>query len=184
VFGVAVLAVFSALAIACGPADEPEGDETCEFPAGERGTPECQRWHEAVCAWANECTALEHCECVDQASAVTCISDAEATRCADALEAASCGSPPLGCDLMDLADRTVARAACDQYVAAVCAHEQECSGLDPVECAAAARAEGVDCTLAVAVKPSFDQCLPDIEALPCTANDIPASCDGAILLDR
>jgi hypothetical protein len=179
-FGVAGLSAVGLGAVACGPDVDDGGKDSCPPPAGERGTPECKRYHAALCEWVEQCGTISKCECVDQASAITCISDAQATSCADTIGAASCSTPPIGCDLTDLADTSVAQAACEQYIAAVCAHDVACGASDPMTCIAEARMV-VDCTLAVGVKPSFDQCIPDIEALACTANDIPESCNEALL---
>jgi len=171
---------FALLAFACGSADDndPE-DKQCSFPEGERGTPECQRWHAAICAWASECGTMTHCECVDQASAISCASEAEATRCAEGLESLACSSPPSGCDLTDIADRAPARAACERYIATVCAR-QDCTGVDPATCAADGALE-LDCSTAVGVTPSFEQCITELETLACTAD--PSSCDGVLLFD-
>jgi hypothetical protein len=180
-FGVASLSVAGFGAVACGPDADDGSKDPCPPPEGERGTGECKRYHAALCEWVETCGSISKCECVDQASAITCISEAQATSCADTIESASCSAPPVGCDLSDLADTSVAQAACEQYIAAVCAHDVACGTSDPMTCIADARSM-VNCALAVGVKPSFDQCIPDIEALGCTARDIPESCDGALLL--
>ena len=180
-FGVAGLSVTGFGAVACGP-DADAGKDSCPPPAGERGTPECKRYHAALCEWVERCGTISKCECVDQASAITCISDAQATSCAGTIESASCSTPPVGCDLTDIADTSVAQAACEQYIAVACAHYVACGLTDLTTCVAEARME-VPCPLAVGVKPRFDQCIPDIEAQSCTAMDIPESCNEALLFD-
>jgi hypothetical protein len=181
-FGVAILTVVGLGAVACGPDADDGRKDPCPPPVGERGTPECKRYHAALCEWVGKCGSVSKCDCVDQASSITCVSDERATSCADTIESASCSAPPLGCDLTDLADTSVAQAACEQYIAAICAHDVACGASDPATCLAEARTV-VNCTLAVGVKPSFDRCIPDIEALGCTATDIPESCNEALLFD-
>jgi hypothetical protein len=181
--GALCLSCLALSAVGCGP-DKPKDDENqCSAPAGERGTPECKRWHAALCDWAGRCGTLDQCECVtEQASAITCASEAQATACADSLEAASCSEPPFGCDLSDLADRTVAQAGCEEFITAACALDQRCTGSDPATCATELRVQ-VDCTRAVGLKPSFETCISELGSLACTATATPKSCEQAILAD-
>jgi hypothetical protein len=157
------------------------GSTPCVPPAFERGTESCQRWHAALCAWASTCGTLDECDCLDQASAISCLSDSAATNCSTRLEALDCSVPPIGCDLTDLADPEPAEAACVLFIERICDSQERCSGTDPVACAEEASTL-IDCTQAVGVKPSFEQCLGEIDALPCEATEIPESCAGAVLL--
>src|SRR5262245_58045596 len=119
--GVVSLCSLGSLLFGCG-SEDPKEEKTCSAPAGERGSPECKRWHAAVCDWAGKCGTIEQCECItEQASAITCASDAQASACADMIESASCSEPPAGCDLTDLADRSVAQAGCEQFITTACA---------------------------------------------------------------
>jgi hypothetical protein len=168
---------------ACNGDDEPEPKPAvCEAPEGERGTPECRRYHEAYCRWIDECGNQDQCDCVDEASGIACTSETEATRCADAFESASCSSIPQACLLTDLADRDVAQAGCEQYLTTVCNLQTRCRGMDPAQCLTEARML-LDCTTAIGLKPVFDVCLPEIDALECSETDLPASCEGALLLE-
>jgi hypothetical protein len=181
-FAIALTAGSVLVATGCGPDDDDSTDEKCEPPAGERGTAECKRWHAALCDYASRCSDFSQCTCVDQASAITCTSDAEATECADRIESSSCSEPPLGCDLVDLADRTVAQAGCEQFITTLCAAQQRCTGDDPATCAVDVRAE-LDCSIAVGLKPSFEQCLSELQTFECTATEAPESCNEAMLFD-
>lgn len=181
-FGIVAVLGIALVATACGGDDPEPEDPHCEPPAGERGTAECKRWHAALCDYSSKCGGLSHCDCVDQASGITCTSDTEATTCADRLESASCSDPPFGCDLTDLADRTVAQAGCEQFITTFCAAQQRCMVGDPATCAAEVRTQ-LDCTRAVALKPAFDQCLAELQTLACSATALPESCEEAVLLE-
>ena len=181
-FGIVAVLGVALVATACGGDDPEPEDPHCEPPAGERGTAECKRWHAALCDYASECGAYSHCTCVDQASAIACTSDAQATACVEQIESASCSEPPFGCDLVDLADRGVAQAGCEQFITTICGAQQRCTGDDPTTCAAEVRVQ-VDCTLAVGLKPAFDQCITELQTLACSATEAPESCVEAILFD-
>lgn len=181
-FGVVLLLGLGLVASGCDPEEAEPDEERCEPPAGERGTAECKRWHAAICDFAARCGVFSHCMCIDQASAIACASDAQATSCADQLESASCSSPPSGCDLTDLADRTVAQAGCELFIDTACAADQRCTGSDPATCTAELETQ-IDCTRAVGLKPAFDQCIAELQVIECTASEGPESCTEAVLGD-
>jgi hypothetical protein len=168
--------VLAALALACsssssGGAAGPKG----------RGTPACNQWQIAVCAFASKCNPPFAPMCQDQANAIACTSDMKATDCATALNAASCTAPPTGCDLKDLADPAPAMAACNQFIDEVCNAQIRC---DPTVTSAACHqqlATQVDCTKMIGVKLTFEQCISDLKSVACTATMAPASCSGALL---
>jgi hypothetical protein len=153
------------------------------MPEGERGTPECKRYHAEYCNLTAMCTGQTHCECVDDASSITCISDADATRCADEIASGSCaGGLPEGCGLAEMADRGVAMAGCELYLTTVCEVQARCRGTDEAVCLEEARGR-LDCPAALGLKPAFERCLAETQALECSATDLPASCEGVILLE-
>ena len=169
--------VLATLALACsssssGGAGGPKG----------RGTPACNQWQTAVCAFASKCNPSFAPMCQDQANGIACISDMKATDCATALNAASCMMPPAGCDLKDLADPAPAMAACNQFIDEVCNAMIRC---DPTVMSATCHqqtAAQIDCTKVIGVKLSFEQCISELKSLACTATMAPMSCSGALLL--
>jgi hypothetical protein len=177
----ALLVAWCLALAACEDEGDPQGGTPnfCEAPEGEQGTPECHRYHARYCELVVACEVQDQCTCVADASSITCISDAEATRCADELESGSCAGPSAGCGLLEIADRDVAVAGCEQYVTAVCEFRERCHDLDPVECAAELHAS-FDCTMAVGLAATFDRCLADVTTLDCSQTSAPPSCDRVV----
>jgi hypothetical protein len=146
-----------------------------------RGSPACNQWQTAVCAWATKCGSPIGASCQDQANSITCTSDDKAQTCANTLNNAACTSPPVGCDLRDLADPAPAVAACNQFVDEVCAWSVRC---DPSTTAESCRAQlmtTVDCTKVIGFKLGFEQCMTETKALACTATTLPMVCSGVLI---
>jgi len=167
--------VSTTLAMACSspsPASAPKG----------RGSAACNEWQTAICAWASKCGSPTAGTCQDQANAISCISDQKAADCATAFNAASCTAPPSGCDLFDLPDPAPATAACHQFLDELCVAELRCvPTMTSAECHQTIDAT-LDCTKAIGVKLSFEQCISDLKALSCQMHTSPESCKGALVL--
>jgi len=119
--------------------------------------------------------------CPEQANAITCASDAKANSCANTITNSPCTTPPVGCDVRDVADPAPAVAACNQFLDEVCAWNTRC---DPSTTAEACRAQlvtTVDCTKVIGFKLGFEQCMTEVKALACGTMMLPAVCDGVLL---
>jgi hypothetical protein len=176
--------VLCALAVGChGGDDDDDKAPTCSVPADARGSDACHAWQRAICNYAGKCGTLVQCDCIAQARAITCASDEEATRCTQALASAACSATNdlSGCDLVDMADPAPAVTACQAYVATFCVADERCGGGSAAVCATDAMNQ-IDCSAAIGVQPSMDQCLSEIETLACSAASAPKSCDNVLLL--
>jgi hypothetical protein len=178
---------FAAFAVGCKGSDDDGGAVAgCPLPAGARGTAECHRWQEAFCDLGGTCGSLEPCECIEQSSSIECLSDAEATRCADVLESATCSDTGslAGCQLAEMANPAPAQAGCQLYLTRVCEANERCTGEPAATCVqelAGTGANQLDCTRGIGLKLSFEKCIEELGTLPCTAQDLPASCKGALI---
>jgi hypothetical protein len=176
----------AALAVGCKGDDDDGAAASCPLPADARGTAECHRWQTAICAFGGKCNSLEQCKCIEQASGIECISDAEATRCADVLESATCTDTGSlnGCDLSQMASPAPAQAGCQLYLTRVCETAERCGSGPAATCVQELMGTGtgqVDCSRAIGLKLSFEQCIEELQALACTAEELPKSCTGVVL---
>ena len=146
-----------------------------------RGTPACNQWQTAVCAFGTKCNSPIGAACQDQANAISCISDMKATDCANSLNAATCTAPPSGCDLRDLADPAPAIAACNQLIDEGCAAIVRCDSTVTSAACHTQYAAMIDCATMIGVKLTFEQCIAEVKALTCPATMAPMSCMGALL---
>jgi len=150
-----------------------------------RGTAACHEWQRAICDFSARCGSAAQANCEDQAASITCKSDDLATSCAAEFDKASCNPVPVSvvsCDFSQVADPAPAVKACNDYVLAVCNVGARCNG-PPIDTCVADTATQLDCSKAIGVDLSFEQCLTDLKALTCGAN-LPASCNGAIKATR
>jgi len=166
--------VSTTLAIACSSPSPPSA------PKG-RGSAACNEWQTAICAWASKCSSPTAATCQDQANSISCISDTKAADCATALNAASCTAFPSGCNLFDLPDPAPAMAACHQFLDELCAAQVRCAPATTLDQCHQLIDATVDCTKAIGVKLTFEQCIADIKALSCQMPTSPASCMGALV---
>ncbi len=144
------------------------------------GTEACQSWQRAICDWVARCGG-DATECRDQAPAVTCLSDAEAQRCAAGFDSASCSAPPSACDLGDIADPQPAIDGCNAFISALCDRSEECEAGSHDTCVST-NSSSLDCSTAVGLKPSYDQCMSEISTLACDATMLPDPCRAVVLL--
>jgi len=140
----------------------------------------CDEWKTALCGWGQTCAGVDPASCTDELTYVQCNSDTTAASCATKLQALACASPPAGCDVTDLADRTAASQACNRLVSTLCQSLSRC-GQDPTNCSSNVMA-GLDCTTAIAVKPEIDTCINDTANLSCNSLQAPPSCQGIIVV--
>jgi hypothetical protein len=160
---------------ACSGGDDGAGAGS----AAARGSAVCQDWQAAACDFLVRCAGMDRADCEDDYHSITCKDDGAASNCAKAFRAAAdCSTVPPNCQASDIADRTVAAAACNRFIDATCAAEGRC-GLDEAACKTSA-ADRIDCSQAVGSSPSLDTCVKEFETLACTATMGPASCKGAI----
>jgi hypothetical protein len=139
----------------------------------------CHEWQRAVCDWTERCGG-DAVRCREQAPAISCLCDAHAYRCSTDIDAAACSDAPPNCDLAQIADPEPAIAACNVLLAAVCDRAEECQASTREGCMTETSAT-LDCTLAVAVMPQYEQCLGEISQLSCDL-ETPVSCQRVILL--
>jgi hypothetical protein len=111
---------------------------------------------------------------------MACKSDTAAADCATSLPSAKCSAIPAGCDETDLADPAPAVRACKSWIDAVCSVVERCNG-SKADCVILQTAR-VDCSKALGVKATMDQCLSALEALDCSqVNDPLPVCNGVIV---
>ena len=171
------LAMFVLLLGSCSDAGEDTG-----VPARVegRGTAACHDWQTAYCGFvAKRCALQDQATCAENAGSITCSADELAEQCVASINTATCASPPVGCDLGDVADRAIATAFCEQYVNAACDMTVRCGGGTYEACQANLSSQ-MDCSRSVGASEGFEQCLSDFSTLPCSATAIPSSCDRAI----
>lgn len=109
-----------------------------------------------------------------------------ATSCATELDKATCGNVSqavLSCDFSDLADPAPAVKACNDFVTAICKHSLRCTSQTEDACRAEA-ATKVDCSAAIGVGLTYEQCLSEIDTTPCSSPSAPASCSGTIKVSQ
>lgn len=165
----------SMMALACSspsPSSNP--------PKG-RGSPACNQWQTAICGWASKCGSPSAATCQDQANSIACISDQKAQDCANAFNSAACTSLPAGCDLRDLADPAPARMACQQFLDELCVAAMRCNPTTTAAQCDQQFASMINCTNAIGVKLTFEQCIADIKVLSCQATSSPPACTGALV---
>jgi hypothetical protein len=165
--------VSATLALACSSPSTPAA------PKG-RGTPACNEWQTAIVSWASKC-GTSTASLQDQALGITCSSDQTALDCATAFNAAACTALPPGCQLRDLADPAPAAAACQQFIDETCTATVRCDPSTTSDLCHQQASTKVDCTKAIGVKLSFEQCISELKAISCQASMTPASCTGALV---
>ena len=166
------------LALACSSGSSSPGGPT--GPKG-RGTPACNQWQSAVCAWATMCNSPGATTCQEQANSISCSSDDKAQSCANLLASATCTTLPAGCDLRDLAKSAHHGQTCNQFIDAACVWNTRCDPATTTEACHAQLLTMVDCTKVIGIKLAFEQCMTEMKALTCDATTLPAVCNGVLL---
>jgi hypothetical protein len=160
-----------------------KSDDDSGPPAG-RGSDACREWQGAICDFSDRCTVASSADvekCRHQAPGITCKSDEQASNCVAQLSNGACTQATgLGCDLRDLADPAPATAACNQFLDALCSAAERCGQSTKAACLADPQLS-TTCTGVIGHTLDFEQCIKELGALSCTANDAPAICDGVIL---
>ena len=170
----ALFSVTMLLLTACGDGDEPAGAARSDLDS-------CPNYQDALCDWSMRCSDdEERSACEAQANAIVCRTDGRAKVCASAIRAADCDNPPEHCELLDVADRTPARLACEDYGHAFCEAAVGCGLETEASCKKALGA--LDCGLAFGVKSGYGTCLADLSAPDCAAFP-PTSCQGIMLAE-
>jgi hypothetical protein len=138
----------------------------------------CQGWRSTSCEYATRCgTATPR--CAAQFAAIQCRSESSAEACAYQLHAAYCDELPPACDAMQIADNSAAIEGCQQYRQATCASAVKCGYAKSLEeCLAKPT---LDCTKAVGLSASFQQCLSALANVDCLSWLPPESCVGTII---
>ena len=154
------------------PAPSAPSPEPCTDCAG------CQGWRTSSCAYATRCgTATPR--CAAQYEAIQCRSETSAEACAYQLHAAQCDELPPACGPMQIADNSAAIEGCQQFRQASCASAASCGYAKSVdECLAKPT---LDCTKAIGLSASFQQCLRELASVECLSWLPPESCVGAII---
>jgi hypothetical protein len=141
----------------------------------------CQQWQVAICDFVEGC-GVDATTCRAQAPAISCLSEAEAQRCSGEFATATCSAPPTGCDVTDIADPAPAVEKCNGFIEALCNRSEECEAGTHDDCVVSGNMS-LDCSTAIGIKQSYDQCITDIATLACDAANAPASCQGVVLLN-
>lgn len=176
------IALALSLAGACALSGRAEHDAdggSAPAPDEPRGSATCQRWQKGFCDFASDrCALIERARCDAQNEGVICASDDEAARCADAFPGSTCSVPPLGCEVVDIADVQAAAELCEGYFEAQCESNTRCGIFDSVEQCLASPAFTFDCTRAVSIGLGYERCLEELATRRCD-RDVPI-CDEVI----
>lgn len=138
----------------------------------------CDGWRHASCEYAQRC-GMAGPRCPEQYAAVQCRSEEQANSCAQDLRTARCGMARSECSPVQVADTDAAVQGCQQYREAACRSAKTCKYAQSVEACLAKPA--IDCAQAVALSPSFGQCLSELASLACDPWLPPDSCRGTVI---
>jgi hypothetical protein len=160
---------------ACGGSDNDE--ESSELGGG--ATPGCRAWQTAICDWIEACGGVVT-GCREQVVMTVCQSDTEADACATKLPDSGCSAPPTGCDLWSVVDTAPATAACESFIETWCDYSERCEPGSRELCVSESES-AFNCSRALGVGESFDECLSEVAALECSSA-VPEPCLGVLLL--
>jgi hypothetical protein len=148
-------------------------------PTG-RGTAACNEWQSAYCDLFTRCKSPNAPAVCEQARSMECKNDTVAADCATSLADAKCNSIPTGCDEQDIANPAPAVRACKNWIDAVCNVVARCNG-SKADCIVLQTAQ-VDCSKALGVKSTMEECLSTLAELDCGSVSSPVPvCDGVIV---
>jgi hypothetical protein len=141
----------------------------------------CQSFDQAFCAYDAKCNPTD--TGCDQ-TVLFCSSDSAAQACATALGTAACGTSPTECQ--NAIDPQPAVDFCDALVQELCAIDIQCgdAGGTLQDCVTSLEgSQGLDCSQAIAIGKTAQQCLSDVNSAGCSAvgSSPPASCTGVLL---
>ncbi|MGE0320781.1 MAG: hypothetical protein AB7K71_14075 [Polyangiaceae bacterium] len=102
-------------------------------------------------------------------------------QCIAALSSSACDDLPDACN--GVADAAPAIAWCEQFITTYCSKFAGCDFATQAECRESVE-DGLDCSLAIGVAPSGDQCLAVLEGQSCgeLLDGLPPSCEGVVKL--
>lgn len=144
-----------------------------------RGSASCRAWQRAFCDFAaDRCGILPRPLCDDQQRGIECRDDGQAEQCALDFTMASCERPPLGCEVIDVADRKPAAEACDVYFDALCMSNVRCGLFDNLDSCRIHPLFEFDCSSALSIDPDYEECLRALDNRAC--NESVPICDGVI----
>src|SRR5690606_21366341 len=112
---------------------------------------------------------------------IFCKSDQVMNQCIAALSSSACDDLPDACN--GVADAAPAIVWCEQFITTYCSKFAGCDFATQAECRESVE-EGLDCSLAIGVAPSGDQCLAVLEGQSCgeLLDGLPPSCEGVVKL--
>lgn len=177
-----VSAVFSWSVVACSSDSGPGKGPTSNSGPG-RGSAVCQKWQGALCDWASKCGTASRDVCDAQAKSIVCKSDDLASSCASGLASSGCGSPPSGCDSVDLADTAAAMSMCQTYMGSACDALIRCNIASDKDACLTMLSAMQDCSKVVGVSLGYEKCLDDLAHNACNEL-LPTSCNGAFFATK
>ncbi len=145
-----------------------------------RRSPTCKAALSSICDhMADRCMELTRAECDNQFGALFCVDDRLAA-CTGALPNADCGGLPDECS--GVGDSAPAVQFCGEFLDKLCSQAVAC---DPSmgtkqDCLSQA-GQQIDCSSAIGVRASGDQCLSDLPNHPCMSTGLPTSCEAVLL---
>lgn len=160
------------------------GDDSAEPP--DPGPPsdrsaDCQSVQNAACDRAQRCGAIDRATCLADLRTTYCTSDEAARSCADTVSSLACTSAA-PC-LEQIFDRERPQAECNQFIEAVCDWTVRCDSTTTRDACLTEVRETVDCTRAVGVGLTRDECFDALEEISCEATSLPSACLGLIKAD-
>jgi hypothetical protein len=178
-----LLLIACTFALCCSEKDNSPGAPAVDWTTG-RGTAACHEWQRSYCELAARCEGVTLVTCATQYQGIECSSDTTATNCATSLDAATCTSPPTGCNATDIANTAPANQGCNDLYTAVCTHNTSCGDTTPVA-TCVTDLQGVhDCSAAIGLALSYQDCMTQINAAACSSTALPTACDNVILMPQ
>jgi hypothetical protein len=179
--GFRLLVVLGTTWIGCG---DKEGGGA-DAPPG-RGSEACRDWQDAVCDFvSDECGVITRSDCNRQYQGVVCKSDQAASDCSNMINEATCTMPfAQSCDLAAVADPKPAIEKCEAFMDEVCEWQYGCDPSMTVEDCKTEFQTRIDCSKALAIKLAYETCMTELSALMCTAQAVPSSCNGVVLVAK
>ena len=150
-----------------------------------RGTEACQEWQYSLCEFMAEKCGLsseDRSLCEEQYGSFECLSDETALECVDAFQTAETCDEALysQCDWESIADPQPAIDGCDALNETQCERWIGCDSTSTMETCLAEMTETLDCSTAVGLSASYEECMDAIETWACT-DTAPSVCTGVIL---
>ena len=113
---------------------------------------------------ADRCQQMTRAECDDTFQSMFCKDDATMKACTAALASAACDPLPAACK--SVADPQPAIDWCESFVDVYCTRFEACKMGTKASCISAS-ASALDCSLAVGIGPTADDCMAALPKTPC-----------------